>query len=150
MNKLILSAVLLCAVIFMLTACEMPGQTQSVPMKINPSFTIKAADGDGIISSNEVSTVTYKKAPANNGWQVIFMFTEEGANKFADYTAAHIGETVSICIDNTVILSPTIVSKISDGRVAVSISEESEAKHLVELICSQNNELPLSSSPSNS
>jgi preprotein translocase subunit SecD len=51
---------------------------------------------------------------------VTFTLDQEGADKFAAWTAAHIGQNFAIVLDNVVISAPTINEPIPGGNVQIS------------------------------
>jgi protein-export membrane protein SecD len=48
--------------------------------------------------------------------QIAFELTDNGAKIFADYTRAHVGDTLAIVLDNTVLSAPNIKSEIPEGQ----------------------------------
>ncbi len=62
-------------------------------------------------------------------------FTEEGAQKFADVTAANIGSSIYIIYDNNIVSYPTVKSAITGGSAVIdSISSFEEADNLATYI----------------
>jgi len=56
-----------------------------------------------------------------NGQRVVtFRLKEDGANKFGDWTAAHINEFFAIVLDSTVISAPSIEDAITGGDVQIT------------------------------
>lgn len=54
------------------------------------------------------------------GWQVNLTFNAEGREKFAKATAANIGKTIAILLDDQPILRPTVQSAITDGKAVIN------------------------------
>ena len=67
------------------------------------------------IKSAEVRADTITNQP-----EVAFMLDDEGANIFADFTGAHVGENLAIVSDNKVKSNATIRTKITGGSVSLS------------------------------
>lgn len=62
-------------------------------------------------------------------------FTDEGAQKFADVTAANVGEIVYIIYDNKVVSAPTVQSAITGGSAEINkIGSYEEAEQLATTI----------------
>jgi preprotein translocase subunit SecD len=53
-------------------------------------------------------------------FQVAFEMRDEAADRFAEYTAAHIGEVMAIVLDGVIISSPQIQSAIPDGQGVIT------------------------------
>ncbi|MBQ2956424.1 MAG: protein translocase subunit SecD [Clostridia bacterium] len=53
-------------------------------------------------------------------YYVDFELNEEGTKAFADATTAHVGETISIVLDDTVISAPTVNEPITGGKGMIS------------------------------
>lgn len=66
---------------------------------------------------------------------VQFAFTDEGAQKFADVTAANVGNIVYIIYDNKVVSAPTVQSAITGGSAEINkIGSYEEAEQLATTI----------------
>ena len=65
--------------------------------------------GDDIVSADPVMT-------ENSEYQVSFVLSDEGAQKFAEATEEYLGQQIAIKIDDTVISAPTVQSVIAGGR----------------------------------
>lgn len=62
-------------------------------------------------------------------------FTDEGAQKFADVTAANVGNIVYIIYDNKVVSAPTVQSAITGGSAEINkIGSYEEAEQLATTI----------------
>ena len=62
-------------------------------------------------------------------------FTDEGAQKFADVTAANVGKVVYIIYDNKVVSAPTVQSAITGGSAEINkIGSYEEAEQLATTI----------------
>jgi protein-export SecD/SecF family membrane protein len=71
-----------------------------------------------LFSGEQLETAAIGQDPTR-GRVVTFVLKSEGAQKFADYTAAHIGEYFAIVLDSRVISAPVIQSAISGGHVQI-------------------------------
>jgi protein-export membrane protein SecD len=63
------------------------------------------------------STVTRNE---QNAYEVTLEFRSDGAARFADYTAAHVGQTLAIALDGVVLSSPRIENAIPDGKAIIT------------------------------
>jgi preprotein translocase subunit SecD len=75
------------------------------------------------------SQVAARQDEASGHWVVMFGFAGSVKQQFADYTASHIGQSLTIISDDIVIASPTIQSEI-DGSGEITGVNETEAKRL--------------------
>ena len=66
--------------------------------------------------------------------QVNFVLDSEGADIFAEYTAAHVGDNLAIVSDNKIKSSATIQEAIGGGRVAISGFNLDEAQNLKKVL----------------
>jgi preprotein translocase subunit SecD len=71
-----------------------------------------------LFSGEQLETAAIGQDPTR-GRVVTFVLKADGAQKFADYTAAHIGEYFAIVLDSRVISAPVIQSAISGGHVQI-------------------------------
>ena len=70
-----------------------------------------------------------------NDYVVQLAFTDEGAQKFADVTAANVGNIVYIIYDNKVVSAPTVQSAITGGSAEINkIGSYEEAEQLATTI----------------
>ena len=70
-----------------------------------------------------------------NDTVVQLAFTDEGAQKFADVTAANVGKVVYIIYDNKVVSAPTVQSAITGGSAEINkIGSYEEAEQLATTI----------------
>ena len=65
--------------------------------------------GDDIVSADPIMT-------DNSEYQVSFVLSDEGAQKFAEATEKYLKQVISIKLDDTVISAPTVQSVIAGGR----------------------------------
>jgi preprotein translocase subunit SecD len=56
-----------------------------------------------------------------------FSLSSEAAAKFATYTTDNVGSYFAIVVDGVVVSTPTVVSPIPDGRVAITVATGSDA-----------------------
>ncbi len=61
------------------------------------------------------------------GYIVNLKLTKEGGKKFADATAKHIGKTVSIWLDNTMLSAPNVNEAITGGEAMITGMEDVDA-----------------------
>jgi protein-export membrane protein, SecD/SecF family/protein-export membrane protein SecD len=70
-------------------------------------------------SGDQVASATVG-SDQNGRPSVNFVLKADGATKFADYTAQHVGDYFAITLDKVVISAPVIKASIPDGHVEIS------------------------------
>lgn len=76
-----------------------------------------------IHSERQVSNADVESARVvrtSSGCQVDITLTEEGTGKLARLTRDHIGEGLALVLDGKVVMTPTIRSEITQGKVALT------------------------------
>jgi preprotein translocase subunit SecD len=90
-------------------AAMVPAGAQE-PVYVSPEVALSNADiGGAEYLPNE-----------GGGPAVGIVFTAEGAKKFADFTAAHVGGMAAILIDGRVTSAPTIRDPVTGGRATIT------------------------------
>lgn len=75
------------------------------------------------------------KQTGQKQYEVALTFTEEGAKKFADVTAANIGKRIAIVYDNTMYSNPTVQTAITGGQASITgMASYEEAEQLASTI----------------
>ncbi len=72
-----------------------------------------------LFSGDQVSSASIGQ-DQSGGLTVNFVLKDDGAKRFADFTANHIGEFFAITLDSTVISAPQIQSSIPNGQVEIT------------------------------
>lgn len=68
-------------------------------------------------------------------YEVALTFTDEGAKKFAEVTAANIGKRIAIVYDNTMYSNPTVQTAITGGQASITgMASFEEAEQLASTI----------------
>ncbi len=112
-------------------ALEMVGKTAQLEF-IDP-------DGNVILTGNDVKSSTFDEVTDETGlmaaYSVKLTFNDEGADIFADETAAHIGSTIQIVLDGEIISNPMVEEAISGGEAWITgLQSRDEAVNLATLI----------------
>lgn len=76
-----------------------------------------AADGTEM-SGSKIKTATYYYADGDH--QIAFTLTEEGRQEFATMTANNIGSTITIYLDDEILIAPTVQSAITEGNGVIN------------------------------
>lgn len=118
---------------------EIPGQYDSKELVDSLSatgeLTFKDSDGNVVISGSDIESASVVMDNQTNKPVVSLKLNAEGKNKFAQATAANIGKTISIYMDDEMISKPKVQSAITDGEAIISGSSNvEEAKTLASLI----------------
>ncbi|HCD44429.1 MAG TPA: protein translocase subunit SecDF [Lachnoclostridium sp.] len=100
-------------------------------------LTFRDPDGNVLIQGKDVQNATPETAN-NNGiksYQVALSFNAEGARLFEEATGKLIGKRMSIYMDQDLISSPTVQTKISGGQAVITgMQDYDDAKNLAEKI----------------
>ena len=83
------------------------------------SIVFKNEAGELLLHAGDLSKV-YAKRTEGEGYVLELEFTPDGTEKFAKATKENIGKTLSIYIDGELVMSPTIVDEITDGKTVIS------------------------------
>ena len=95
--------------------------------KLSSNVTAEFRDEDGnvLLDNNDIEMV-YVKFSEYNNYFIEFAFTKTGAKKFETATSENVGKTISICVDNKVIIAPTVPATITDDSVILSSAKSYE------------------------
>lgn len=98
-------------------------------------LTFKSPDGEVILTGKDVEKATAITNPETGKPEVSLELNETGKVKFAEATDKYIGQQISISMDEEVLTSPTVQSKITDGKAVITGSASvEEAKSIAALI----------------
>ena len=91
-------------------------------------------DGEVVLTGTDVDTATAQTgedAMGNKEYVVELILTDEGAQKFADATAANVEKTIAIIYDEEVISAPMVEEPITGGQAYISgMADYAEAENL--------------------
>ena len=73
-------------------------------------------EGNVIMEGKDIVTASPMVNPEDSTYYVYFELNEEGKAAFAEATAAHIGEPITIMLDETTISAPTVQTAITEGK----------------------------------
>ena len=73
-------------------------------------------EGNVIMEGKNIVTASPMVNPDDSTYYVYFELDEEGKNAFAEATAAHVGEVITIMLDETVISAPSVQTAITEGK----------------------------------
>ncbi len=73
-----------------------------------------------VITGAALRTASAYRDPVTGEYGVQFELTEEGAQTFAEYTSAHVGDVLAIVLDKRVISAPVIRDPITNGQGTIS------------------------------
>lgn len=94
------------------------------------SLSFQDMSGNELLSGTDIKTAeakTYKDNLNNVDYEVALTLTDEGAEKFAEATAANIGSRIAIVYDGETISAPTVQTAITNGNAAITNMESYEA-----------------------
>ena len=83
------------------------------------ALTFRNENGDILMDNADVAKI-YARHNDKHGYFIEIEFTEEGTAKFASVTEEYIGKVIKLCVDDTVLMKPTVSAAITDGHVVVS------------------------------
>lgn len=83
-----------------------------------------------VLEGTDVASATpmiYKdQQTGSNNYEVALTFTDEGAQKFAEVTAANVGKRIAIVYDGVVYSNPTVQAAITGGQASITGMESYE------------------------
>lgn len=94
------------------------------------SLAFQDADGETVLSGTDVKSAkagTYTNEMNNKEFVVQLTLTDEGAEKFAEATAANIGKNIAIIYDGETISNPRVENEITGGEAQITGMESFEA-----------------------
>jgi len=96
----------------------------------------KGQEYEAALTGDDIKNATAGIDSDNSNDNVVQLaFTDEGAQKFADVTAANVGNIVYIIYDNKVVSAPTVQSAITGGSAEINkIGSYEEAEQLATTI----------------
>ena len=102
----------------------------------NSSFGGRSKKCEAALTGDDIKNATAGIDSDNGNDNVVQLaFTDEGAQKFADVTAANVGNIVYIIYDNKVVSAPTVQSAITGGSAEINkIGSYEEAEQLATTI----------------
>jgi protein-export membrane protein SecD len=83
-----------------------------------------------IMTGADLKTAAVTTNQANQ-YEISFELTENGADIFAEHTAAHIGDVLAIVLDKEIISAPGINDAIPDGRGVIQGSFDQESANVL-------------------
>ena len=100
---------------------EVPGvQDDSVLELIGTAAKLefRNPEGETFMTDEMVKTATYYYSEGDH--QIAFTLTDEGSKLFAEVTAANIGKTIAIYLDDEQLIAPTVQSAITNGSGVIN------------------------------
>lgn len=94
------------------------------------SLSFRDMSGNELLSGTDIKTAeakAYKDNLNNTDYEVALTLTDEGAEKFAEATAANIGSRIAIVYDGETISAPTVQTAITNGNAAITNMESYES-----------------------
>ena len=83
-------------------------------------LTFRYSTGTVLMDGSAVKTAVGGYDSNEADYVIYFTLTSEGASQFADITAANIGKRISIYLDETELISPTVQSVIANGSGVIN------------------------------
>lgn len=117
---------------------ELPGEKnpEKAIETIGKTAVMEFKDETGTMRMTGSDLKTAKEQIDNGKKNVVAIeFTDEGAQKFADLTAANVGHKISITLDGEVLTAPVVNEAITGGKAVITGSQSlEEAKNLAILL----------------
>lgn len=117
---------------------ELPGEKnpEKAIETIGKTAVMEFKDETGTTRMTGSDLKTAKEQIDNGKKSVVAIeFTDEGAQKFADLTAANVGHKISITLDGEVLTAPVVNEAITGGKAVITGSQSlEEAKNLAILL----------------
>lgn len=80
----------------------------------------KDSEGNLILDGSMVQTATAQYDADQGDYVIAFVLNSEGTKAFSDATAANLGKTISIYLDDQELISPTVQSVITGGKGVIN------------------------------
>lgn len=117
---------------------ELPGEKnpEKAIETIGKTAVMEFKDESGATRLTGKDLKTAKEQIENGNQNVVAIeFTDEGADKFADLTAANVGHKIAILLDGEVLTAPVVYEPITGGKAVITGSRTlEEAKNLAILL----------------
>ena len=117
---------------------ELPGEKnpEKAIETIGKTAVMEFKDESGATRPTGKALKTAKEQIENGNQNVVAIeFTDEGADKFADLTAANVGHKIAILLDGEVLTAPVVNEPITGGKAVITGSRTlEEAKNLAILL----------------
>ncbi len=87
------------------------------------SLEFQTEEGEVVLTGSDIKTATAQTGQdnmGNNQYTIELVMNEEGAEKFAEATAANIQKSIAIVYDGEVISAPVVEAEIPDGMAYIS------------------------------
>lgn len=93
----------------------------SVHTNLKGNVEFQDENGTMILDVDDIESVQIQKFDPSSSidYSILFTFTDEGAQKFADFTTQHEGEVINVTVDGEIISSPVINAPITDGVAVI-------------------------------
>ena len=78
----------------------------------------KDPSGEVFMTGEKIKTATYYYSEGDH--QIAFTLTDEGTKVFGEMTAANVGKTLSIYLDDELLIAPTVQSAITNGSGVIN------------------------------
>ncbi len=88
----------------------------------------KDEDGNTVLTGTDLKDAREQTTQTNQN-EVAIEFSDEGAEKFADLTAANVGRTISILLDGQELTAPRVNEAITGGKAVITGSRTLEEAH---------------------
>jgi hypothetical protein len=117
----------------LLTACETFDQG---PSDVAYNDLLLATDGQAFTlpGSDILNAKLLIDPTVDGGYKIIILLSKEGTAVFADATEKALDKQLSISAAGRTILSATVMTPISDGRIVVSGYQRDEAKRIIDAL----------------
>lgn len=106
----------------------------SVHTNLKGNVEFQDENGTMIFDVDDIESVQIQKFDPSSSidYSILFTFTDEGAQKFADFTTLNEGEVLNVTVDGEIISSPIINEPITEGSAV--IEGDFSAKEVTEIL----------------
>lgn len=93
----------------------------SVHTNLKGNVEFRDENGTMILDVDDIESVQIQKFDPSFSivYSILFTFTDEGGEKFADFTTQNESEVINVTVDGEIISSPVINSPITDGVAVI-------------------------------
>ena len=96
-----------------------PGTLSTDLLTGKGDFVINDVDGEKKLGNEDVKSASVKIDESTGEQYMLIVFTDTGAEAFADVTRAAVGQKIEVYLDSEVLCAPTVYAPITEGEAEI-------------------------------